>query len=67
MKATLEFNLPEEEWQFRCAANAQRMDELLHLVHQLARNAQKYGRPTDEAIDEIYRLTGEYTVLQDSP
>lgn len=52
MKATLEFNLPEDDHEFRVASSAQELASALWDVEQLLRSAVKYGRDPLATIQE---------------
>lgn len=58
MKATLEFNLPEEEHEFRTAAAGPRLLAQLGEIKELVRLHLKHGDPKDShaRIEEIREL-----------
>lgn len=61
MKATLEFNLPEEEYLFRASAAGPRLLHQLDELRQLVRLHLKHGDPKDSTtrIEEIRDLLHE--------
>lgn len=57
-KAILEFNLPEEQEEFKLASNAIKMSADIHNFYNYLRNKHKHGDykgKERELIDEIYR------------
>lgn len=63
MKTTLEYDLPEEEYSFRCAINGQRMDSILDEISQLLRQHQKYDVTQEKTLEDIRRAINEYLEL----
>jgi hypothetical protein len=56
-KATLEFNLPEENSEHMCAVTAQDMNCALWDIQQMLRNKYKYGtncNSSEELIGQLY-------------
>lgn len=53
MKATLEFDLPEENHSFKLATEAQNMYSLMLECHQRIRSYLKYGVPEQETALEV--------------
>lgn len=58
MKATLEFSLPEEQYEFRAAIAGERLMARLGEIKELVRLHLKHGSPKDSAarIEEIREL-----------
>lgn len=54
-KATLEFNLPDEELEFRCAARGSEYRSLLWDIVSECRNRAKHGEP-NTTWDEVYDM-----------
>lgn len=63
MKATLAYDLPEEEYSFRCAINGQRMDSILDEISQLLRQREKYDVTQEKTLEDIRRAINEYLEL----
>jgi hypothetical protein len=42
MKAVMEFNLPEDEYEYECAINAKAYRDTLYQLYQRLRNEMKY-------------------------
>jgi hypothetical protein len=61
MKAILEFNLPEEDEEFRNSANGTRFLTLLLQIDRLCRNELKYetGKHRDDVLGEIREIIAE--------
>ncbi len=64
MKATLKFNLPEEQREFSNAASAQLMASSMWDIQAAVRAALKHGEPSIEryrkALEEIREIASEY-------
>lgn len=62
MKATLEFNLPDDEWEFKAAVESREvMSGLLDLSNQV-RSRLKHGpEPDTEFVEQIYQQLLELT------
>lgn len=58
MKATLEFNLPEERKDFEMACNGYKYRFVLHELDQEIRSILKYGERSQDVYDELIRLRG---------
>lgn len=58
MRATLEFSLPEQEYEFRAAVAGVRLLAQLDEIKQVVRSHLKHGDPKDSAakIEEIREL-----------
>lgn len=73
MKAILEFNMPEEQYEFECANNGSKCMSALHDIHMDLRQYLKYGDPDtefktpSEAIERIkekfFEILREYNIL----
>lgn len=68
-KATIQFNLPEEQGEFDAAISAERMKSMLWDFSQQLRSWRKYHNDftdADDALDKIreefYRLLNEHNV-----
>lgn len=64
-KATLEFNLPEEEFEHRMAINSRSYYSVLFAMDQYLRNHIKHSEiwPHAQAIrDKLYELLSDYEV-----
>ena len=58
MKASLEFNLPEDQNEFDDAVNATKYIAALHDIKNHVRSVWKYGELSDDTykvVDEIYK------------
>lgn len=53
MKATLKFNLPEEDAQFEAACNGMALAGILWDLDQWLREQQKYKEREDVPVDEV--------------
>lgn len=55
MKAILEFDLPEDEYQHTCAVRAQDLNLALYDIDQLLRSKLKYedGKVTPEFLEDL--------------
>jgi len=64
MKATLEFNLPEEERDFHLATRAQMMERVISDIDAHLRSHLKYGPSPDiKTADDLARwVRTEYTI-----
>lgn len=58
MKATLQFDLPEDSYEFKAACNAGQMLSALDSIRQLIRNHFKYGEADSagERLNEIREI-----------
>lgn len=74
MKATLEFNLPEDQQDFQMAVNATKFWSVLYELDQELRSKTKYAPddlPQDkydayqEVRDRMYELMNEYNISLD--
>jgi hypothetical protein len=57
MKAILEFNIPEEDYEFRMAIDGHKYHSILADLVQEVRNARKHGHPfksADEVLDWLW-------------
>lgn len=56
MKATLEFNLPEDDADFGLAVDAPRLFSALVRIRDHVRSRRKHGDPDDSALRELDAL-----------
>lgn len=64
MKATLTFNLPDDQYLYDYTLNAARYKDALEDIMNIMRNEVKYGNHdevTCEVIDNLYMQFGEIT------
>ena len=67
MKATLEFNLPEDDAEFYCATKGTAMLNALWEIQQELRQLWKYEELTDEQFKMVERIRNSfYAILQDN-
>lgn len=62
-KATLTFNLPDEQYEYKCATNATAWKSIVYEMDMFLRNAVKYGhnyKTADEVFSEIRKKLYEY-------
>lgn len=62
MKATLTFNLPEDEVEYSYTLNAARYKDALKDIMNLMRNEVRYGNhdePTQDALEVLYEQFGK--------
>jgi hypothetical protein len=67
MKATLEFNLPEDESTFRKAVNGPDMASALYEINEYLRGVDKYdtGDKIDEIRDKFFRILEDNSITFD--
>ena len=66
MKATLEFNLPEEQSSFKIASDACALYSCLHECHERLRTYIKHGNPDDEPpMDVLIEVRGMLSIVWD--
>ena len=64
MKATLTFNLPDDQYSYDYTLNAARYKDALSDIMNIMRNEVKYGNHeqcTAEVLDNLYEQFGEIT------
>ena len=67
MKATLEFNLPEDDAEFYCATKGTAMLNVLWEIQQELRQLWKYEELTDEQFKMVERIRDSFhSILQDN-
>lgn len=67
MKATLEFNLPEDDAEFYCATKGTAMLNALWEIQQELRKLWKYEELTDEQFKMVERIRDSFhAILQDN-
>lgn len=67
MKATLEFNLPEDRFEFQCATKGVAMYCAINEIKNLFRSKLKYGELTDEQYKLIDEINEEfYFILEEN-
>jgi hypothetical protein len=63
MKATLEFNLPEEQYEFDCAVRGQSWKGAVSLLDNYLRNESKYSNrevvSTQEVREKLFEILRE--------
>lgn len=61
MKAKLEFNLPEEDYEFREAVNGGKYHSMLSEIDNYCRSQLKYGGPLtkEEVLENIREMIGD--------
>jgi hypothetical protein len=69
MKAILEFNLPEDNYEYKKAVNADKYFTALEDIYQLLRTKVKYAEKTEaedkvynEVYDDFYRILNDYNI-----
>jgi hypothetical protein len=63
MKATLEFNLPEDDYKFRAAVNGDKYLSALECIRSEVRTIYKYSELTDsehQLVERIYSMIIDY-------
>jgi hypothetical protein len=63
MKATLEFNLPEDEYKFHAAVNGDKYLSALECIRSEVRTIYKYSELTDgehQLVERIYSMIIDY-------
>ena len=63
MKGILEFDLPEEQYEFDCATNASKLKQAMFFFYNTIRAMDKHGHSfnsADEAVAEIRTLFNRY-------
>jgi hypothetical protein len=63
MKATLEFNLPDDEYKFNCAVNGEKYLSALECIRSEVRTIYKYSELTDaehQLVERIYSMIIDY-------
>lgn len=67
MKATLEFNLPEDDAEFYCATKGTAMLNALWEMKQELRTLYKYSELTDEQFKMVERIRDSFhSILQEN-
>lgn len=67
MKATIEFNLPEDDAEFYCATKGTAMLNVLWEIQQELRQLWKYEELTDEQFKMVERIRDSFhSILQDN-
>jgi hypothetical protein len=56
VKAILEFNLPEEQYEFRCALNGARWRSVVEDLDNELRSILKYGTAPQESEESLQQL-----------
>jgi hypothetical protein len=63
MKATLEFNLPDDEYKFHAAVNGDKYLLALECIRSEVRTIYKYSELTDvehQIVERIYSMINDY-------
>ena len=53
MKAILEFNLPEDSWEYKCATHGAKLTTVVSALDEELRGWQKYGHDFESADEAI--------------
>jgi hypothetical protein len=65
MKATLEFDLPDDQDAFTLATKAAEMHSLILECHQRVRNYTKYGSQNESAMDVLEDVKFRLSIVLD--
>ena len=63
MKATLEFNLPEDKYEWENAVNADRMMRALWDINDELRKLWKYGELTDHQFEIVEQIREKFNEI----
>lgn len=56
MKANLEFNLPDDEFEFKCASEAMKLRIAIQEIYSILRGRTKYGISEEEQSFSPYQM-----------